>query len=47
MLRLSKAPLNASQVRSYHEHEFVNSDQRYYSQDNTVGGEWQGKLAIA
>lgn len=47
MLRMSKAPLNATQVRSYHEHEFVNSKQRYYSQDNTVRGEWQGKLAAA
>jgi conjugative relaxase-like TrwC/TraI family protein len=47
MLRMSKAPLNAAQVRSYHEHEFVNSEQRYYSQDNTVRGEWQGKLAMA
>jgi conjugative relaxase-like TrwC/TraI family protein len=47
MLRMSKAPLNASQVRSYHEHEFVNSEQRYYSLDNTVRGEWQGKLAVA
>ena len=46
MLRLSKAPLNAAQVRSYHEREFVNSEQRYYSQDNTVRGEWQGKLAV-
>src|SRR5579871_9729 len=45
MLRLSKAPLNAAQVRSYHEREFVNSEQRYYSQVNTVRGEWQGKLA--
>jgi conjugative relaxase-like TrwC/TraI family protein len=46
MLRMSKAPLNAAQVRSYHEREFVNSEQRYYSQDNTVRGEWQGKLAV-
>lgn len=46
MLRMSKAPLNAGQVRSYHEREFVNSEQRYYSQDNTVRGEWQGKLAV-
>ncbi|MCL5670754.1 MAG: relaxase domain-containing protein, partial [Acidobacteria bacterium] len=47
MLRLSKAPLNAAQVRSYHEREFVNAEQRYYSEDNTVRGEWQGALAIA
>lgn len=47
MLRMSKAPLNAAQLRSYHEHEFVNSEQRYYSQDNTIRGEWQGKLAVA
>src|SRR5579883_2472038 len=45
MLRMSKAPLNAAQVRSYHEREFVNSEQRYYSQDNAVRGEWQGNLA--
>jgi conjugative relaxase-like TrwC/TraI family protein len=42
---MSKAPLNAAQVRSYHEREFVNSEQRYYSQDNAVRGEWQGNLA--
>jgi len=47
MLRLSKAPLNAAQLRSYHEREFVNAEQRYYSEDNTVRGEWQGELALA
>jgi conjugative relaxase-like TrwC/TraI family protein len=46
MVRLSKAPLNAAQVRRYHELEFVSSEQRYYSQDNTVHGEWQGRLAV-
>ncbi|MGH9451863.1 MAG: MobF family relaxase [Terriglobia bacterium] len=42
---MSKEPLNAAQVRSYHENDFVNAEQRYYSEDSTVRGEWQGKLA--
>ena len=44
MMDLSK-PLNASQARSYHEREFASAEQRYYSQGDTVGGEWFGRLA--
>ncbi len=44
MLTISKA-LSASQAATYHAKEFANADQRYYSQDENVRGEWQGKLA--
>ncbi len=44
MLTISK-PLSASQAQSYHAKEFTSSEQRYYSQDDQVRGEWQGKLA--
>jgi conjugative relaxase-like TrwC/TraI family protein len=44
MLTISKA-LSASQAATYHAKEFANADQRYYSQDQNVRGEWQGKLA--
>jgi conjugative relaxase-like TrwC/TraI family protein len=44
MMDLSK-PLNASQAHSYHEREFASAEQRYYSQGDTVGGEWFGRLA--
>ncbi|MGH9398256.1 MAG: MobF family relaxase [Terriglobia bacterium] len=42
---MSKEPLNAAQVRSYHENDFVNAEQRYYSENSAVTGEWQGQLA--
>ena len=44
MLTISKA-LSATQAATYHAKEFANSDQRYYSQDAQVVGEWQGRLA--
>lgn len=46
MLTISK-PLSASQAQTYHAEEFTSRDQMYYSQDNQVRGEWQGKLAEA
>jgi conjugative relaxase-like TrwC/TraI family protein len=45
MLTISK-PLSAGQARSYHEKEFANSEQNYYSQRDTVQGEWTGELAV-
>ncbi|HEY6293236.1 MAG TPA: MobF family relaxase [Terriglobia bacterium] len=44
MIDLSK-PLTAGQAHSYHQQEFANSEQRYYSQGNTLAGEWFGRLA--
>src|SRR5438067_2452173 len=44
MMDLSK-PLSSGQARSYHEQEFTNAKQKYYSQGDTARGEWQGKLA--
>jgi conjugative relaxase-like TrwC/TraI family protein len=45
MLTISK-PLSADQASSYHEKEFANSEQNYYSQKGTVQGEWTGQLAV-
>jgi len=44
MMDLSK-PLNANQAHAYHEREFSSAEQRYYSEGNTTGGEWFGRLA--
>ncbi|MDE3179355.1 MAG: relaxase domain-containing protein [Acidobacteriota bacterium] len=44
MLTISK-PLSAGQARSYHEKEFANAEQNYYSQKGASQGEWTGKLA--
>ncbi|HEV2498074.1 MAG TPA: relaxase domain-containing protein [Terriglobia bacterium] len=44
MLTISK-PLSAGQARSYHEKEFANAEQNYYSQKGAVQGEWTGRLA--
>ncbi len=44
MLTISK-PLSSGQAHSYHQEEFANPEQNYYTQDGRVLGEWQGKLA--
>jgi conjugative relaxase-like TrwC/TraI family protein len=44
MLNISK-PLSASQAQTYHEKEFTAAEQNYWKQDDTVLGEWQGRLA--
>jgi len=44
MLTISK-PLSAEQAQSYHKKEFTSGQQSYWSQGNTVQGEWQGRLA--
>jgi conjugative relaxase-like TrwC/TraI family protein len=44
MLTISK-PLSSSQAQKYHEQEFTNSQDNYYSEDERVRGEWHGKLA--
>ena len=44
MLTISK-PLSTGQAHSYHEQEFANSEQNYYSESRRVAGEWHGRLA--
>jgi conjugative relaxase-like TrwC/TraI family protein len=44
MLTISK-PLSTGQAHTYHEQEFANSEQNYYSEARRVNGEWHGKLA--
>jgi len=44
MLTISK-PLSAGQAHSYHQQEFSNSQDNYYTQGQRVQGEWHGKLA--
>ena len=44
MLTISK-PLNAGQAQSYHAKEFTSPEQSYWSQGQTIQGEWQGQLA--
>lgn len=44
MLTISK-PLTTGQAHSYHEQEFANSEQNYYSEGRRVNGQWYGKLA--
>jgi conjugative relaxase-like TrwC/TraI family protein len=45
MLTISK-PLSSGQASSYHEKEFANSEQNYYSQKGALQGEWTGRLAV-
>lgn len=44
MLTISK-PLSASQARTYHKEEFASRQQNYWSRDQHVFSEWQGRLA--
>src|SRR5579872_1462053 len=44
MLTISK-PLSTGQAHSYHQQEFANSEQNYYSEARRVAGEWHGRLA--
>ena len=46
MLTISKA-INAGQAQSYHKLEYTSDAQSYYKQEDTVKGEWQGKLAAS
>ena len=46
MLTISKA-INAAQAQSYHKLEYTSEAQSYYKQDDTVKGEWQGRLAAS
>jgi conjugative relaxase-like TrwC/TraI family protein len=44
MLTIS-TPLSAGQAQTYHAKEFTAKEQNYWSQEQTVAGEWQGRLA--
>jgi conjugative relaxase-like TrwC/TraI family protein len=44
MLTISKA-LSASQAEIYHREEFANAQGNYYSEGESIKGEWHGKLA--
>ena len=44
MLKISKA-LSAGKLENYHKQEFTSPDQSYWSQGQTVQGDWQGQLA--
>lgn len=44
MLTISSA-LSAGQAQTYHAKEFTAKEQNYWSQEQTVAGEWQGRLA--
>jgi conjugative relaxase-like TrwC/TraI family protein len=44
MMTLSKS-LNASQAKKYYDAEYTNSRESYYSEEESIEGEWFGKLA--
>jgi conjugative relaxase-like TrwC/TraI family protein len=44
MLTKSK-PLSSTQAQTYHAKEFTAAEQNYWKQEDTIQGEWRGKLA--
>ncbi len=44
MLTISK-PISAGQAQTYHREEFSNAKENYYTDNDRVRGEWQGRLA--
>src|ERR1700761_1044718 len=44
MLTISK-PLSSTQAQTYHAKEFTAAEQNYWKQEDTIHGEWRGKLA--
>ena len=46
MLTISKA-ISSGQAQTYHRMEYTSDAQSYYKQEETVKGEWQGKLAAS
>lgn len=44
MLTISK-PLSSTQAQTYHANEFTAAEQNYWKQEDTIQGEWRGKLA--
>lgn len=45
MLTISK-PLSAGQARRYHEEEFQNAGENYYTKGEVIRGVWHGELAV-
>ena len=45
MLTISKS-LSAGQARTYHSREFTSEQQNYWSRDQQIHSEWQGRLAM-
>ena len=46
MLTISKA-ISPAQAQTYHKLEYTSDAQSYYKQEDTVKGEWQGRLATS
>jgi conjugative relaxase-like TrwC/TraI family protein len=46
MLTISKA-ISSGQAQTYHKLEYTSDAQSYYKQEDTIKGEWQGKLAVS
>jgi conjugative relaxase-like TrwC/TraI family protein len=44
MITISK-PISAGQAQAYHQEEFTNARENYYTQGERVRGEWHGRLA--
>ena len=44
MLTISK-PLSSTQAQTYHAKEFTAAEQNYWKQEDTIQGQWRGKLA--
>src|SRR6202522_459914 len=44
MLTISK-PLSSTRAQTYHAKEFTAAEQNYWKQEDTIQGEWRGKLA--
>jgi conjugative relaxase-like TrwC/TraI family protein len=44
MLTISK-PLGSAQAKNYYQEEYSNSEANYYSREETIKGEWAGRLA--
>ena len=44
MMTLSKA-LSAGQAKKYYDAEYTNARESYYTEDESIDGEWFGKLA--
>jgi len=44
MLTISK-PLSSSQAQTYHAKEFMSAEQNYWKQNDSIQGEWHGRLA--
>ena len=44
MVTISK-PISASQAQAYHQEQFQNARENYYTEGDKIRGEWHGRLA--